>query len=126
LIILTLLGNSTFSQNLLIIDGDTLAVMPIDLVKKANIKLLKCDSIASDLYFSQQINLEMCGQISNYKLNEIDYSNSIAVLRGIIATQDTLRQKEVQQLESDVAKYKKRFRLVGIGSSIIVILLLLT
>jgi hypothetical protein len=121
-----LLGNSIYSQNLLIIDGDTLAVMPIDLVKKANIKLLKCDSIANDLYFSQQINLEMCGQISNYKLNEIDYSNSIAVLRGIIATQDTLRIKEVQQLESDVAKYKKRFRLVGIGSSILVILLLLT
>jgi hypothetical protein len=121
-----LLANSIYSQNLLIIDGDTLAVMPIDLVKKANIKLLKCDSIASDLYFSQQINLEMCGQISNYKLNEIDYSNSIAVLRGIIATQDTLRQKEVYQVHQELVKYKKRFRLVGIGSSILVILLLLT
>ena len=116
-----LLSNSIYSQSLLVIDGDTLAVMPIALIQKANVKFLQCDSIRSELTFQQQINQEMCGQIANYKLNEVDYQQSITLLNGIIATQDSLKRKELYQLEQKVKKY----RIVTAGSILLFLLALL-
>ena len=103
------------------IDGDTLAVMPIALIQKANVKFLQCDSIRSELTFQQQINQEMCGQIANYKLNEVDYQQSITLLNGIIATQDSLKRKELYQLEQKVKKYW----IVTAGSILLFLLALL-
>lgn len=117
---------SSYSQRILEIDGDTLAVIPIHYIVNANVFKVKADSIKSENVYLKKINSIMCTQIVNYQQNAIDFQSQVANLNAIRISENEINRIEVNKAISEAEKYKKRYRLtLGAGFLISFILVLL-
>jgi hypothetical protein len=116
-----------YSQDIQIkvIAGDTLVLVPVERIVKANIRFAKCDSVYADNYFYSQMLVNRDSIIDTQKriirLNELEIYNWTEIVQ---------KQKEVTSIDlikinllnKEVDIQIKRQRMTLIGSGVLIIL----
>ena len=116
-----LTAHLAYSQHIQVEGTDTLAVVPIDLIRNANILFIQKDSLQGELHKAKILIIKKDSAINTgYKLNLVLQEKNSLKDQRISTLTSTVKQKD-----KEIKTVKRRAFLINSGAGAILLLILL-